>query len=172
MPEPTNSSEMETARLRSIFQGMHEPAELDVKLVGLTARQVQALLPQYNESAPNAMYGIFVDSKTGKAYGFQSGLNLGESRHNDLVFRRGTLSILDTEMTTINFITQEAHIEAQVSGFMRKHDLGAGSLYINGSTPCLGDYGCNQNLSYMLPPGSRLKVFGMEMEGIFLGRRD
>jgi hypothetical protein len=118
------------------------------------------------------MFGIFVDSKTGKAFGFQSGLNLGESMHGPLAFRRGTLSSVDIESTNINFITQEAHIEAQVSGFMRKQGSSGGTRYINGSTPCLGEFGCNANLPYLLPPGSRLKVYGMEMEGIFLGRPD
>jgi len=157
--------------MRALFQAMHDPPEITgINLKGMTPREIQALLPEYNDTASNPMYGIFVDDSTGRAFGFQSGQTFGEAVHGQLTFRRGTLSSVEIERTNINFITQEAHIEAQVSGFMWKHAIAAGTLYINGSGPCLGPFGCNENLPYLLPPGARLKVYGLEMEGLYQGR--
>jgi hypothetical protein len=113
-----------------------------------------------------------VDTKTRKAYGFQSGLNAGETAHAGIIYCRGTLSSVAIENTTMDFVTLEAHIEPQVCAFMRKHGIAEGSLYINGSTPCLGPIGCNQNLPSMLPTNSRLRVSGTGSHGLYLGQPD
>jgi hypothetical protein len=166
-------SEAETARLKGVFQGMHDPAEIQgVNFEGKTPGEIQKMMPAYDEKAQNPMFGIFVDAKTGKAYGFQSGLNPGETTLGEITYRRGTLSSVEIENTSMDFVTLEAHIESQVSAFMRKYGIIEGNLFINGSTPCLGPIGCNQNLPSMLPPNSKLGVYGTGSHGVYFGQPD
>jgi len=53
------------------------------------------------------------------------------------------------------------HVEAMAAGYMRKHGIQEATLYINGSTPCLGKIpgqGCYNQLSFMLERGAKLTV--------------
>jgi hypothetical protein len=163
-----NASAADTARLTPLFQPMLDPAQTTLSLTGLTQQQIIAqYLPQYDANASNPTYGILIAG--GNVYGFQSGINAGTSVFGSVTFRRGTLSTVNLNCTTVDFVTLEAHIEAMVAAFMLKHNITSATLYINATNPCLGATGCNASLPHMLPFGSTLRVLGTGSQGTYNG---
>lgn len=50
------------------------------------------------------------------------------------------------------------HVEAQAAAFLRMSGRTKATLYLN-KAPCLGRYGCAENICGQLPHGARLTVF-------------
>lgn len=56
------------------------------------------------------------------------------------------------------------HVETNATGYMRRHGIREAVLYTN-MGPCTGEDGCQRNLRSTLPPGHRLTIYQVGLNG-------
>jgi hypothetical protein len=158
------SDEATTAeRLKKEFQSVVDLLEVP-NVADKAPGEILKLLPKFDQNADNPAYGILLIE--GKAYALQSGINLAREMRGGITFQRGSLRNTRILETTSDFFRLEAHIEAQVAAFMRKHGFKNGELVLN-VAPCdRAGLGCRHRLPAMLEEGSILKVHWPVPKGV------
>jgi hypothetical protein len=161
-------SAVKEAKLARLFADV-EPVEVTgrVNLEGRTPQEIGQMLPRFTtiqQEGSNPAFGLLVDNRTGRVFALRSGLSPQvQETVNGIPYKTGTMTRATAEAAGGIWGDPRrplgAHIEGQAAAFMRAKGITDATLYINGTTPCLGPRGCFNNLPTLLAERSTLTVF-------------
>jgi hypothetical protein len=151
------------ANLNELFRIVELPEITNVDFSIMNHVQIAKLLPAFGGQHPTK--GIFVDTKTGRAFGIASGWDVDMVTHNGMSFQSGAISREIAIQAGEPWTTLGNHVEPVAAAFMRSHGIKDGLLYINGRNPCWGTpdgTGCYYRLPTFLAEGSMMIVYNKE----------